>query len=172
MTCVEFSSGLLHHSQTEARASGSDEEVQLVKRNGCTLLLVLVSMMLAGGYTMAHHSFAAEFDADKPITLKGIVVKWEMVNPHGWITIDVTGSEGKTAQWMIETSNPNGLMRLGWTKRSLKPGDPITIEGYRAKDGSNTANASRVTLADGRKVFAGSSLTPAPATPGTTPQEK
>ena len=142
-----------------------------MKRNGCTLLLVLVSVMLAGGYTMAHHSFAAEFDADKPITLKGTVVKWEMVNPHGWITIDVTGSEGKTAQWMIETSNERSD-EAGLTKRSLKPGDQITVEGYRAKDGSNTVNASRVTLADGRKVFAGSSLTPAPATPGTAPQEK
>jgi hypothetical protein len=133
------------------------------------LLLVLVSMTLAGGYAIAHHSFAAEFDAEKPITLKGTVVKWEMVNPHGWITIDVT-TEGKTAQWMIETSNPNGLMRLGWTKRSLKPGDLITVEGYRAKDGSNTANASRVTLADGRKVFAGSSLNTAAT--GAAPQEK
>ena len=156
----------------EARVSGAEEEVQLVKRNVCTVLLVLVSLMLAGSYAIAHHSFAAEFDAEKPITLKGIVVKWEMVNPHGWITIDVKGADGKTAQWMIETSNPNGLMRLGWTKRSLKPGDQITIEGYRAKDGSNTANASRVTLADGQKVFAGSSLTTTPATPGTAPQEK
>ena len=142
-----------------------------MKRIVCNLLLVLVSMTLAGGYAIAHHSFAAEFDAEKPLTLKGTVVKWEMVNPHGWITIDVT-TEGKTAQWMIETSNPNGLMRLGWTKRSLKPGDLITVEGYRAKDGSNTANASRVTLADGRKVFAGSSLNTAPATPGAAPQEK
>jgi hypothetical protein len=83
-----------------------------------------------------------------------------MINPHGWITIDVPGPDG-TAQWMIETSNPNGLMRLGWSKRSLKPGDEITVEAYRAKDGSNTANAARITLADGRKVFAGSSGTPA-----------
>jgi hypothetical protein len=84
-----------------------------------------------------------------------------MINPHGWITIDIPGPDGKTAQWMIETSNPNGLMRLGWSKRSLKPGDEITVEAYRAKDGSNTANAARITLADGRKVFAGSSGTPA-----------
>src|SRR6187397_962787 len=102
MTCVEFSSALLVHLQTEACVLGADEEVQLVKRNGCIVLLVLVSMMLAGGYAIAHHSFAAEFDAEKPITLKGIVVKWEMVNPHGWITIDVKGADGKTAQWMIE----------------------------------------------------------------------
>jgi uncharacterized protein DUF6152 len=114
----------------------------------------------------AHHSFAAEFDGEKPITLNGTVVKWEMINPHGWITIDVVGQDGKTAQWMVETSNPNGLMRLGWTKRSLKPGDQITVEAYRAKDGSNTANAARITLADGSKVFAGSAGTPgAPGQP-------
>ena len=108
----------------------------------------------------AHHSFAAEFDAQKPVTLKGTVVKWEMINPHGWITLAVPGPEGKTTEWMIETSNPNGLMRLGWSKRSLKFGDEITVEAFRAKDGSNTANAATVTLSDGRKVFAGSSGTP------------
>ena len=109
---------------------------------------------------VAHHSFAAEFDAEKPVTLKGIVVKWEMINPHGWITLTATGPDGKAADWMVETSNPNGLMRLGWSKRSLKFGDEITVEAYRAKDGSNTANAATVTLADGRKVFAGSAGTP------------
>jgi hypothetical protein len=114
-----------------------------------------------GARALGHHSFAAEFDAQKPVTLKGTVVKWEMINPHGWITIDVPGPGGRTDQWMIETSNPNGLMRLGWSKRSLKPGDEITVEAYRAKDGSNTANAARITLADGRTVFAGSSGTPA-----------
>ena len=114
----------------------------------------------------AHHSFAAEFDAEKPVTLNGTVVKWEMINPHGWITIDVVGPDGKTTQWMVETSNPNGLMRLGWTKRSLKPGDQIAVEAYQAKDGSNTANAARITLADGSKVFAGSAGTPgAPGQP-------
>ena len=114
----------------------------------------------------AHHSFAAEFDGEKPVTLQGTVVKWEMINPHGWITIDVAAPDGKTTQWMVETSNPNGLMRLGWTKRSLNPGDQITVEAYRAKDGSNTANAARITLADGSKVFAGSAGTPgAPGQP-------
>ena len=126
-----------------------------------TFLIALAAALLAGGHAIAHHSFAAEFDAEKPVTLKGTVVKWEMINPHGWITMDVTGPDGKTLQWMVETSNPNGLMRLGWTKRSLKAGDEITVEGFRAKDGSNTANAARVTLADGRKVFAGSAGTPA-----------
>jgi hypothetical protein len=144
------------------------QPVKIVDR---TFLLVMVTVLSYGGRVLAHHSFAAEFDAQKPVTLKGTVVKWEMINPHGWITIDVTEPDGKTAQWMIETSNPNGLMRLGWSKRSLKPGDEITVEAYRAKDGSKTANAARVTLADGRKMFAGSSGTPA-GTPGTSTQEK
>jgi hypothetical protein len=136
-----------------------------VKPNARTCLLATLAALLCGGRVLAHHSFAAEFDAQKPVTLKGTVVKWELINPHGWITIDVSGAGGKTTQWMVETSNPNGLMRLGWTKRSLKPGDEITIEAYQAKDGSNTANAARVTLADGRKVFAGSAGTPS-GTPG------
>lgn len=123
-------------------------------------LIALAVAVLAGGHAIAHHSFAAEFDAQKPVTLKGTVVKWEMINPHGWITMDVPGPDGRTIEWMIETSNPNGLMRLGWSKRSLKAGDAITVEAYRAKDGSNTANAARITLPDGRTVFAGSSGTP------------
>lgn len=135
------------------------------------LFLPFVAIMLTAGDAAAHHSFAAEFDAEKPVTLKGIVVKWEMMNPHGWITLDVTGPSGDKVRWMVETSNPNGLMRLGWTKNSLKPGDQITIEAYRAKDGSSTANAARVTLADGRNVFAGSSLNSQP-TPNAVPQGK
>ena len=122
--------------------------------------IALTAVLGAVAPAVAHHSFAAEFDAEKPVTLKGSVVKWEMINPHGWITLAVPGADGKTTEWMIETSNPNGLMRLGWSKRSLKFGDEITVEAYRAKDGSNTANAATVTLADGRKVFAGSSGTP------------
>jgi hypothetical protein len=123
-------------------------------------VIALCVALLGSGHTFAHHSFAAEFDAQKPLTLKGTVVKWEMINPHGWITLAVPGPDGTTTQWMIETSNPNGLMRLGWSKRSLKFGDEITVEAFRAKDGSNTANAATVTLSDGRKVFAGSSGTP------------
>ena len=126
-----------------------------------TFVIALTAALLAGGHAIAHHSFAAEFDSQKPVTLTGTVVKWEMINPHGWITMDVPAPDGKTTQWMVETSNPNGLMRLGWSKRSLKAGDAITVEAFRAKDGSNTANAARITLPDGRKVFAGSAGTPA-----------
>jgi hypothetical protein len=123
-------------------------------------LIAACVALLGGSHAVAHHSFAAEFDAQKPVTLKGTVVKWEMINPHGWITLAVPGPDGKNTEWMIETSNPNGLMRLGWSKRTLKFGDEITVEAYRAKDGSNTANAATVALADGRKVFAGSSGAP------------
>jgi hypothetical protein len=122
------------------------------------------------GTALAHHSFAAEFDAQQPVTLKGVVEKWEMINPHGWITLGVTAADGKQTTWMIETSNPNGLMRLGWTKNSLKPGDEITVDGYLAKDGSSTANAARITLADGSKVFAGSPGTPQAPAPQSEPR--
>ena len=131
-----------------------------MRRHAQTLLLAMFVLFQGSGPALAHHSFAAEFDAQKPVTLKGVVVKWEMINPHGWITMGVTAADGSTTQWMVETSNPNGLMRLGWTKNSLKPGDEITVEGYLAKDGSSTANAARITLADGSKVFAGSPTTP------------
>ena len=150
---------------THELCSSRRNKITPVKPIFCACVLAIVVLASNTGPVSAHHSFAAEFDFQKPVTLKGTVVQWEMINPHGWITLDVAGENGKTARWMVETSNPNGLMRLGWTKRSLKPGDEITIEGYLAKDGSNTANAARITLADGRKVFAGSSGTPA-GTPG------
>ena len=105
----------------------------------------------------AHHSFAAEYDSNKPITLKGAVTKMEWQNPHARFYVDVTDEAGKVTNWELELGSPNGLMRRGWTRNSLKPGDTVTVEGYLAKDGSKLANARNVTLGDGRKIFAGSS---------------
>jgi hypothetical protein len=110
----------------------------------------------------AHHSFAAEFDADKPVSLKGVVTRMDWVNPHSWIYLDVKGADGKIVNWGVETGAPNALLRRGLTKEYLKPGTEILVEGYRAKDGSNRANGSSVTLSDGTKLFLGTSGNGAP----------
>src|SRR5262245_10339361 len=104
----------------------------------------------------AHHSFAAEFDINKPLTLSGVVTKVEWMNPHAHFYINVKDANGKVVNWDLEMGSPNGLMRRGWTRHSLKEGDVVTVQAYRAKDGSNLASARLVTLADGRKIFAGS----------------
>ena len=111
----------------------------------------------------AHHAFAAEFDANKSIKVSGTITKVEWTNPHAWLYIDVKDESGKTTNWSFELGSPNGLVRLGWRRSSLKEGDQVTVEGFLAKDGSNTANAHSVTLPDGRKVFAGSQAPDAPA---------
>jgi hypothetical protein len=106
---------------------------------------------------LAHHSFAAEFDDKAPVTLKGQVTKIEWLNPHIWMYVEVKDASGKTANWSLEGGPPNTLYRQGWRKDSLKPGDMVTVEGWRAKDGSSTANMRTVTNAEGKKMFAGSS---------------
>jgi hypothetical protein len=120
-------------------------------------LAVFAVGLLSAASMFAHHSFSAEFDASKPVTLKGTVTKVDWLNPHIWIYVDVKGESGKLAHWQCEGGAPNSLTRNGWTKNQLKEGDAVTIEGTLAKDASNTCNASRVELPDGRRVFAGSS---------------
>jgi hypothetical protein len=122
-----------------------------------SLIVAAALMVAAAAPVFAHHSFAAEYDSSKPTTLTGSVVKLEWINPHARIFIDVKGSDGKVTNWEIELGAPAMLLRNGWTKNSLKAGEVITITGSLAKDGSNLANARSVTLADGTKVFAGSS---------------
>jgi hypothetical protein len=105
----------------------------------------------------AHHSFEAEYDSNKPITLAGTVTKFEWTNPHARFYVDVKDSQGNVINWNLELASPNVLTRQGWRRDSLKLGDRITVDAWLAKDGSKMANAKIVTLADGRKVFAGSS---------------
>ena len=126
------------------------------------LLAVIVAglgLLLGTVPMLAHHSFAAEYDSTKPVTLTGAVTKVEWMNPHARFYIDVKDEKGEVVNWELELGSPNGLMRQGWTRNSLKQGDVVTITGSLAKDGSKLANARTVKLSDGRQVFAGSSET-------------
>jgi len=119
----------------------------------------------------AHHAFAAEFDADKPLKLQGTVTKWELVNPHSWIHLDVKGADGKVTEWMVEGGSPNSLFRLGFTKDALTPGTAIVVEGYAAKDGSPRAVGSSLTFPNGKRLFLSSSAANG-AAPGSEGAEK
>ena len=125
------------------------------------LMLGLVAVLSVRGF--AHHSFDAEFDRSKPVTLEGVVTKFDLINPYGWIYLDGKDETRKTGKWAVETGNVSALLRRGWTKESLKPGTVVIIQGSRAKDGSNTVNAREVKLPDGRKLFAGPSQGDTPA---------
>jgi len=121
------------------------------------LWMAAAAMLATGRPALAHHSFAAEFDAEKPVALTGTVTKIEWTNPHAYFYIDVKDANGRVTNWGMEMGSPNGLMRQGWSRTSLKVGDQVSIEGSQAKDGSKVANARSVVLASGQKLFAASS---------------
>ena len=130
-----------------------------------------LAVLAAGAPLAAHHSFAAEFDGSKPVTLTGTVTKMDWINPHAWLHMDVKGPDGKVVSWAVEGGAPNSLLRRGWNKNSVPAGTTVTVQGFRARDGSNRANGREVTLPDGKKLFIGSPGTGAPAD-GRDPTEK
>ena len=128
-----------------------------MKNRILSVLAVSGALMIPAVPLLAHHSFAAEYDSNKPVTLTGTVTKMEWQNPHARFYVDVKDQGGKVTHWDCEAGNPNALARRGWKKDSLKAGDEVTVQGFRAKDKSQTMNARSIILADGRKVFAASS---------------
>src|SRR5919108_6380198 len=142
-------------------------------RTKLALVTALVALFVAcsAAPLFAHHAFAAEFDAKKPVKFEGTVTKMQWTNPHVWIHVDVKKPDGSVEKWAFEAGTPNVLFRRGFTKNSLLPGTKIIVDGYRAKDGSRRANGRDITFADGRKLFMGSSGIGAPyeLTPGTKP---
>jgi Family of unknown function (DUF6152) len=134
------------------------------------LIVLLAGLLGAAVPMLAHHSFAAEFDANKPITLKATVTKLEWLNPHIWLYVDVKDESGAVTHWQCEGGAPNSLTRNGWSKNSVKPGDEVIIEGFRAKDATNTCDSRAVKLPDGRRLFAGSAEDGGPAARGQAKQ--
>jgi hypothetical protein len=124
------------------------------------IITALVGLMAATA--AAHHSFSAEYDSNKPIKLTGKVIEMKWSNPHAWIYINVTGKDGKAVKWAWETGGANALYRRGWRKEDLAAGTELVIDGYQARNGSTTANATSITFKDGRRLFAGSSNPNAP----------
>ena len=121
-----------------------------------TLIITVCCALLAALPLAAHHSFAAEYDASKPVTVKGKVTQVEWINPHSWVHVDVAGEDGKVVNWSCETAPPNTLYRQGWRRNSIKEGDEVIIEGFLAKDASQTMTARTVQTPDGKRLLAGS----------------
>ncbi|MDP6581649.1 MAG: DUF6152 family protein [Vicinamibacterales bacterium] len=141
-----------------------------MRRKIAVVLAAAVVALAAAPVAEAHHAFSAEFDANRPIHLEGVVTKMEWINPHSWVHLDVTNEDGSVTSWMVEGGTPNTLLRRGFTKNSLLPGTEIIVDGYQAKDGSDKGNGRDLTFRDGRKLFMGSSGTGAP-TDGRDPTE-
>ena len=133
--------------------------------------VVAVALLATAVPAVAHHAFSAEFDATKPVRLRGVITKMEWINPHSWMHVDVTNDDGSIDSWMVEAGPPGALVRRGWKKDSVQPGTEVLIEGYQALDGGLRANGRDVTLPDGTKLFAGSSGTGAPLD-GSDPTER
>jgi Family of unknown function (DUF6152) len=129
------------------------------------IVITGILLLLTTAPLWAHHAFSAEFDVNKPLTLKGTLTKWEMINPHSWFHIDVKGPDGKVTEWMVEGGSPNTLIRLGVTKYTVKVGTELTIEGYQAKEATNKAVGRNFILADGSRLF----LSLSGAVPGGAP---
>ena len=125
-------------------------------------LVACAGMILAAVPAWAHHAFAAEFDAKRPVHLEGVVTKVELINPHSWVHIDVKNPDGTVTNWMVEAGSPNVLLRRGFNKTTVAVGTPVVVEGYQSKDGSLRANGRDISLPDGRKLFLGSGNTGAP----------
>ncbi len=125
-----------------------------------TMIAVLAGVLALFGLAppaLSHHSFAVEYDKEKPVEGTGVISRVDWTNPHMRVYVDCTDAKGVVTTWNLELGSPNALMRRGWSRETLKPGDVVTADGYLAKDGTNLANARSITLSDGRTVFAGSS---------------
>jgi hypothetical protein len=132
------------------------------------IVTTCLALLAAVPVAVAHHAFAAEFDVNKPVTLKGTMKKWDMINPHSWFHLDVKGPDGKVTEWMIEGGSPNTLIRLGVTKYTVEIGTELTVEGYQAKEGTNKAVGRNFILKDGTRLF----LSLSGAVPGGAPEPK
>jgi hypothetical protein len=121
-------------------------------------LSIIGALVLSFVSASAHHSFQSEFDADKPVKLRGAIIKVELINPHAWIHINVKGDNGETVEWMIEAGSPNSLIRRGVSKNSIPIGTEVIVEGYHAKDGTNKANGKLIALPDGRRYLLGANV--------------